>query len=120
MKDWSLIMSKSQFDLAAALEKLREHDWLHPTVQFDEVDATLTAKNAGETKYADPNYWIAQCGHILLSNYKVSAREVARILSQSGPAMITRAIDRYNTADYKDLQSIDKALANYVEGIGLI
>ena len=93
---------------------------MHPTVQFDEVESTATVKNTGDTKYADPNYWIAQCGHVLMSNYKVGPREIARILSQSGPAMVTRAIDRYNTADYKDIQSIDDALTNYVEGIGLI
>lgn len=113
-------MSKSQFDLAAALEKLREHDWLHPTVPFNEAGSTSSVKNSGDAKYADPNYWIAQCGHLLMNNYQVGAREVARILSQSGSAVVTRAIDRYDTVDYKDLQSIDDDLKKYVQRVGLI
>ena len=112
-------MSKSQFDLTLALEKLHEHDWLHPTVPYDAANSNVVAKKVRDAKYADPNYWIAQCAQLLMSNYKVGMREVARILSQSGSAVIIRAIQRYDVVDYNSLQSVEGDLQNYVEGLGL-
>ena len=52
MKDWSLNMTKTSFDLQAALEKLHEEDWLHPEEKaFNDADDIIESEKDKKYQY---------------------------------------------------------------------
>lgn len=118
MKEWSLVMTKSVFNLQAALDKLHEEDWLHPeektfrnTGQFEESEK--------DKKYRQKNYWIAQFSHLLINQFHQSNRACARILQQTSHKSIARAMARFPECDFSNLSEVKAALTIYSQEQGV-
>ncbi|NEZ89067.1 hypothetical protein [Weissella paramesenteroides] len=111
-------MTKSVFNLQAALDKLHEEDWLHPEEK--------TFRNTGQVeesekdrKYRQKSYWIAQFSHLLINQFHQSHRACARILKQPSHKSITRAMARFPECDFSNLSEVKSALTIYSQEQGV-
>jgi len=102
-------MSKSDFNLADALQSLHENDWLHPADSSVSDVKTFENLTTG-TKYVNRNYWIAQFSHLLMGQYGLSAAAVARILNISSRSVISRSVERYPEVDFKNIFQVQAEL----------
>lgn len=112
-------MSKSKFDLQAALDKLHEDDWLNPTMPGQSDVAPIKVSNE-EHDYSQHGFWLSQFAQLLEQHFQLTSRGCARVLGVSSHSMIVRAINRYPDLKFDSLTDAGAALRDFCQQMGVI